>query len=132
MRTHLAQGRTTIAAAAAMLAVTGASTPGRPARRRPPGRRWLRAGAVMAGLALASSSLPASAQTLTWSVVPSPNRGTGSMLDRVSCVSADACIAVGAADYTTRTYAQGTLAESWDGTRWSVMFSPSPGRITTS
>jgi hypothetical protein len=126
MRTRLAQGPATIAAA--VLAVTSARTPGRPARRRPPGRRWLRAGAVLAGLALASGSLPASAQTLTWAMVPSPNRGTGSLLNGVSCVSADACTAVGEASYTTRTYAQGTLAESWDGTGWSVVPSPSPGR----
>jgi hypothetical protein len=36
------------------------------------------------------------AQALTWSSVPSPNRGTGNnLLDGVSCISATACTAVG-------------------------------------
>jgi hypothetical protein len=42
----------------------------------------------------------------------------------VSCVSADACTAVG----STGTYHVVTLIESWNGTRWSVAASPSPSR----
>jgi hypothetical protein len=73
----------------------------------------------------AAVSLPASAQTLVWSVVPSPSR-PGPELTRVSCGSAAACTAVG-------TYHPGggshtkTLILSLDGTSWSVVPSPSPG-----
>jgi hypothetical protein len=59
-----------------------------------------------------------------WWLVRSPNVGRfGSQLVAVSCVSANACMAVG--------FTQGgpgaTLAESWDGSRWSVLHTPSPG-----
>ena len=82
----------------------------------------------LAGLVLVGSSLPASAQSLAWSMVPSPNRGSGSLLSGVSCVAADACTAVGTASYTARRYSEGTLIESWDGTSWSIVPSPDPGR----
>jgi hypothetical protein len=59
-----------------------------------------------------------------WSVMPSPNRGRDdNVLEAVSCVSTDACMAVGYYEGTPG----GTLAESWDGIRWSVLPSPSPG-----
>ena len=45
----------------------------------PAGRR-LAAGAVLAALVLLAASVPASAQALTWSVVPSPSPGSGSGL----------------------------------------------------
>jgi hypothetical protein len=41
----------------------------------------------------------------------------------VSCVSATACTAVGY--YETRNFHDKTLVESWNGTRWSVVPSPS-------
>ena len=59
-----------------------------------------------------------------WSVLPSPNRGDGDNFDAVSCVSADACMAVGAFGISTNGF--GTLAESWDGAHWSVLPSPDP------
>jgi len=43
----------------------------------------------------------------------------------VSCVSATACTAVGY--YETRNFHDKTLVESWNGTRWSVVPTPSPG-----
>src|SRR5690242_15701014 len=56
----------------------------------------LRAGAVLAGLVLLGAAGPASAQALTWSVVPSPSPGgAGDALNGVSCVSAAVCAAVG-------------------------------------
>jgi len=65
-------------------------------------------------------------QALTWSSVPSPNRGTGNnLLDGVSCISATACTAVGYS--TASSGAFRTLVESWDGTHWSVVPSPSVG-----
>ena len=61
-----------------------------------------------------------------WSILPSPNRGTsGDDLSSVSCSSADACMAVGAAGHGSGP--PSTLAESWDGSRWSVVPSPDPG-----
>jgi hypothetical protein len=80
----------------------------------------LPAGAVLAGLALLGASVPASAQALTWSVVPSPSPGTSTFLYGVSCASAGTCTAVGFQDGTT-------LVESWNGTSWSVVPSPSSG-----
>jgi hypothetical protein len=91
------------------------------------GRFWLaggrlRAGAVLAGLALLGVSAPAAAQTLTWSVVPSPNPAVRTnKLTGVSCASADACMAVGGISLKGQ-----TLIESWDGTSWSRVPSPSP------
>ena len=91
----------------------------RPWRSLPAGRT-LQAGAVLTGLALLGASVPASAQALTWSVVPSPSPGTSTFLYGVSCASAGTCTAVGFKDGTT-------LVESWNGTSWSVVPSPSPG-----
>src|SRR5690348_18232190 len=77
----------------------------------------LRAGAVLAGLVLLGAAGPASAQALTWSVVPSPSPGpggAGDALNGVSCVSAAVCAAVGF-------HGTKTLAESWNGARWTVV-----------
>jgi hypothetical protein len=68
----------------------------------------------------------AGAQALTWSLVPSPNRGTGNNgLDGVSCVAAGACTAVGG--YTSSSGVGRTLIESWNGTTWAAIPSPQPG-----
>lgn len=65
----------------------------------------------------------------TWSLAPSPNRGTGyNELDGVSCrpeVRAS-CQAVGVS-YDASLGAQQTLIESWNGTSWSIVPSPSSG-----
>src|SRR5690242_8865781 len=66
-----------------------------------------------------------SGAALTWSVVPSPSRGTDSLLGGVSCVSATACAAVG--DYANSGGPGRTLIESWNGTKWSVVPSPNRG-----
>jgi hypothetical protein len=58
----------------------------------------------------------------TWSIVPSPHKGTFSPFNGVSCVSASACTAVGV--YATKLGGSRTLIESWDGTQWSVVPSP--------
>jgi len=61
--------------------------------------------------AAAGISLPASAQTLIWSVVPSPSpSATSDFLYGVSCVSATACTAAGTDDGGTA-YSR-TLIES--------------------
>ena len=62
----------------------------------------------------------------TWSTVASPDAGRGpgaDALHAVSCVSATSCIAVGSLGTTVN---KTTLAESWDGTRWSIERSPNP------
>jgi hypothetical protein len=99
-----------------------ARNPHGPERRT---RRWLLAGGRLSAAALGAAfivfgaSVLASAQTLSWSIVPSPNRVTEDFLADVSCASATACMAVGDNGRT--------LAESWNGTSWSLVSSPSPG-----
>ena len=66
---------------------------------------------------------------VVWSTTssPSPIRGgsgpDSSWLQAVSCVSATDCIAVGA---DGDNYIAHTLAERWNGTRWSVTHMPGP------
>jgi len=63
-----------------------------------------------------------------WSVVPSPSPTTSTeLLDSVSCASEDTCTAAGVYDNVRPGGGGSTLIESWDGTRWSVIPSPSPG-----
>jgi hypothetical protein len=103
-------------------------------------RRWLAtvvallaacgvAGAVPS-VALAGWSAPnRGSQAPAWSVVPSPNRGPGgNALAAVACVSPVACTAVGGYPARGSRGEQRTLAESWDGSRWSVLPSPNQGR----
>jgi hypothetical protein len=62
-----------------------------------------------------------------WSIQPTPNPAgaRGSLLTAVACPSASSCIAVGFATNSPGTPAA-TLAERWDGTRWSVLPTPNP------
>jgi hypothetical protein len=88
--------------------------------------RGFTAGAVVTGLMVLGVAVPASAQTLTWSVVPSPNAGVkGSSLGGVSCVSATECTAVGSFKNSSDIYR--TLIESWDGTSWTGVPSRNAG-----
>lgn len=60
-----------------------------------------------------------------WSVVPSPSPGvTANELNSVAAVATSAAWAVG--DITVANGASRTLVEQWNGTRWSVVPSPSP------
>jgi hypothetical protein len=69
-----------------------------------------------------------------WRFVPTPEpRGyTGSELRAVSCVSANACVAVGIS--LRRTAAHGTLttafAERWNGSKWTLQALPKRPRST--
>ena len=64
-----------------------------------------------------------------WSIVPSPNQGSGdNLLLGVSCTGPSACVAVG--DYVNTSNAQQTLVESWNGHGWSI--TPSPNRGNSS
>jgi hypothetical protein len=84
-------------------------------------RRFVIAGAAVAVLLLANSAV---AITSGWSIQRTANpSGAGNILERVSCVSASICTAVG-------TYSHGnsgmTLAERWNGTNWSIQQTPNP------
>jgi hypothetical protein len=59
-----------------------------------------------------------------WSVVtsPDPSGSTGAILNGVACSSAKSCLAVG--DYFTSSHATLPTAESWNGTKWSVVKVP--------
>lgn len=65
----------------------------------------------------------------TWSIVPNPSPGdTYSALRGVSCTSSTSCVAAGyAGDTSGQTL---TLVESWDGSTWSIVPSPSPMSIS--
>ena len=63
-----------------------------------------------------------------WSVVESPNPGTGfvgNKLNSVTCLSASSCVAVGS---TSQGGLGQTLVMSWDGSEWSVVSSPNSGQ----
>jgi hypothetical protein len=65
---------------------------------------------------------------VAWTVEPTPNpaRARESSLYGVSCTSPKSCTAVGF--YTDRRVHRHTLAEHWDGTRWSIQPTPAPVR----
>ncbi len=61
-----------------------------------------------------------------WVVVPSPNPGSNTNgLGGVSCTGTTQCVAVGSY-YTAGSVGQ-ALAETWNGTSWSVTPTPTPG-----
>jgi hypothetical protein len=66
----------------------------------------------------------------TWSVIPSPNPGTGDQtgLQSIACTSRTWCVAVGSFSPISDPYdpPSKTLVESWDGTSWTVVPSPGP------
>jgi hypothetical protein len=63
-----------------------------------------------------------------WSAVPSPNANpaNNNELLGVSCAGGRSCLAIG---WYQRVFdgPELTLAETWNGTRWSIVASPSPG-----
>ena len=73
-----------------------------------------------------------------WSVVPSPNRAPSphiksrsSRLEGVSCATATSCFAVGEdVNDTTGPFRlpNNTLVERWNGSAWSIVSSPNPGK----
>jgi hypothetical protein len=83
---------------------------------------------------------PASAETRSlieswngtkWSILPNPNPSNTyfAVLDAVSCMSATACTAVG--DYFDNGVGPFTLIESWNGSTWSIVPSPTPAGLAT-
>jgi hypothetical protein len=67
----------------------------------------------------------------SWTIQPTPNpSGAGfSTLAGVSCFTAFACTAVGSS-YDGSNFV--TLAEAWDGTKWSIQSTPNPAGATSS
>ncbi len=69
----------------------------------------------------------------SWSIVASPSpAGLADVeLLGVSCTSSTNCFAVGDASVETSTTSTSkTLIERWDGTRWSIVASPTPAGVT--
>jgi hypothetical protein len=63
----------------------------------------------------------------SWAVDPSPNVSGGfNSLRGVYCVSSTYCIAVGSYLGSGSSSTPDTLAETWDGTTWSILSSPDP------
>jgi hypothetical protein len=62
----------------------------------------------------------------TWAIqtTPDPSGSTGSTLSGVACTSPSACTAVGS--YTDNAGHTATLAETWNGTSWSLQTTPDP------
>ncbi len=66
----------------------------------------------------------------SWSIVNSPLQGTSDFLNGLAAITLHNITIVG--DYRSSIDSQGpyfTLVEHWNGTRWSVVNSPSPGSI---
>ncbi len=65
-----------------------------------------------------------------WSIVTIPNRGSqANNLGGLSCTSASNCVAAGFSTYGPASgpgYGK-TMIESWNGSRWAITPSPSPG-----
>jgi hypothetical protein len=76
-------------------------------------------------VALLFSASPVVAAPSTWQATPSPSRAGNNELNGVSCASANFCAAVG--DYFN-SHAGGSMIDMWDGQKWSLTPSPSPGQ----
>ncbi len=91
-------------------------------------------GALGAGIASASqapgSKLAARGAAAgtdpSWAIqsTPNPPGGVGITLDGVSCPSAKACTAAGS--YENKSGDDVTLAERWNGTKWTIQSTPNP------
>lgn len=73
-------------------------------------------GILFAGLGFAASPVNGN-----WTIIASPNAGTGqqNQLNGVTCVSASDCWAVG--DYYATTSAYQTVIQHWDGSAWTIV-----------
>ena len=72
-----------------------------------------------------------SSTSCNWSVVPSPNGNSNSVLSAVAAVSANDVWAVGSYHNSNSNTIFQTLTEQWNGHQWSVVKSPSPGSFNT-
>ena len=80
--------------------------------------------AAVVSCVVLSGAAPASASTPAWRVQFTPKPpGTSAFLQDVSCPARGSCIAVG---FATSGGNPATLAEHWDGTRWTIQATPNP------
>lgn len=75
---------------------------------------------VPVGAAILAQSQSAAAAASTWTITPSATPTGGGWFNSISCITSSDCVAVGGG-------ANGTLAETWNGTSWSVQSTSSPG-----
>ena len=90
------------------------------------GAAWVGRAVVLVAFVLGVA--PSVAVGAGWSVVPGPSPpglSTGA-LSGVSCVSPQACTAVGASTAQVGPANEVTLAERWDGTSWRIEPTPNP------
>jgi hypothetical protein len=62
----------------------------------------------------------------TWRIQPTPSPADGGDLIGVSCLSRSSCLAVGGHGNPFNEAPPGTLAERWNGSRWSIQPTPNP------
>ena len=62
----------------------------------------------------------------TWRIQTTPSPADGGNLIGVSCPSRSSCLAVGGHSNPFNELPPGTLAERWNGTRWSIQPTPNP------
>jgi hypothetical protein len=111
---------------------TGVTPTGARAWRRVRRARWIALLTVLSALTLSGVGTgPASAALPTWSVATTPNVGTASNeIAGVSCASETMCVAVG---YRINGVGnRRTLAETLQGTTWSVAGTPNLGTLSNS
>jgi hypothetical protein len=86
-------------------------------------------GCVLLALWLASAEA-AAASAGSIQQIPDPTVKTSDVIVTMSCASATACTAVGS--FINRAHTVETLAERWNGSRWSVQRTPKPNGATFS
>jgi hypothetical protein len=82
---------------------------------------------AMGGTTVAATGASAAVAAASgWSIqtTPNPTGGSDVVLNGVSCASATACTAVGGPAQPATTGV--TLAERWNGTKWSIQHTPNP------
>jgi hypothetical protein len=64
----------------------------------------------------------------SWVLVSAPDPVTGALnsLDAISCTSSNVCVAVGSAQPSVDAGQSYTLAEGWNGIKWSIQRRPAP------
>src|ERR1700677_2944311 len=94
---------------------------------------------LMCAAVIANGSVAAGAEVAaagpTWSIQPTPDPAGGVVLSGVSCISTQACIAVGHYTKTRSGSSKSvyvTLAERWNGTTWSIQTTPDPAKAGAS
>jgi hypothetical protein len=130
-----------LALTAAAAALTAAFTSRRRTSASLPRRRMLAAplGAWLWLIVVTSAAVPPAAASIaltttpaspaavaaakSWTILPTPSPGSSATLSGVSCLSMTNCMAIG--NYVSNS-GDKTLAEHWNGARWTVEATPTP------